>query len=240
MEPEAAGVVAAFTAAYRPYLESRFAELGLEAPEGVVAAGERWLRASLEELLSLPFAAQRRGPLEVFQEAMRFPTEAVATAGVPEPARDPVAAAALPGDRYDLAPASSQALGEAAWSAHLLWGAAKAAANAPRGLSAIHLTRNLLDASRVGEAAARAGYELTVVTKPPPGDRRHTVAIVDLEHPDADEAVRTLAATCGRVVAYGPHVDEFALVRARTLGAADAVPRSRFFSDPGAWLPAPV
>ena len=93
-----------------------------------IEQGEAWLAEELEALLSQPFEQQRRGPLEVFQEAMRFPTEALAAQGIEPVERDPAAAAAIPGDRYDLAPASSAMLGEQVWQAHLAWGAAKATA----------------------------------------------------------------------------------------------------------------
>lgn len=114
---------------YRPWVEGRLAELEGGTLPGVgeaVAEGERWLAASLEELLALPFAEQRRGPLEVFQEAMAIPTAALVEAGVDPVTRDAAAREALPGDLYDLAPASSSVLGEETWQAHLAWGAAKA------------------------------------------------------------------------------------------------------------------
>jgi len=124
-------LVEALTAAYRPHVLRGLDRLGAECDEAcrrALDAGEAWLADRLESLLSLPFAEQRRGPLEVFQEAMRFPTEALETVGVTAPTRDPVAAGALPGDRFDLAPASSNQLGDTVWRAHLAWGAAKAAA----------------------------------------------------------------------------------------------------------------
>jgi hypothetical protein len=189
--------------------------------DDALAVGDLAARLA-RDAAALPFPL-RRSPLEIFQEAMRFPTEALDALGALGAGRDPVAEAALPGDRYDLAPASSQALGEAAWRAHLAWGAAKARSHT--GPSAILVTRNLLDAAKVGEAAGRVGYDLTVAARRPAGERRFTVGLVDLEHPDADEAVRTLAATCARVVAYGPHVDDLAMVRARTLGAASTPDR---------------
>lgn len=86
-------------------MAARITELGIYPPPGLDAAideGEAWL---LRELVSLSPDQQRRGPLEVCQEAMRFSTEAAA--GLPPVARDPVSALALPGDRYDLDPASS-------------------------------------------------------------------------------------------------------------------------------------
>lgn len=84
--------------------------------------------SELTALLARPFSQQPRGPLEVVQEAMRFPTSSLQQAGVPPADRDEVAVNALPGDVYDLAPASSRDLGEEAWVAHLRWGARKAQA----------------------------------------------------------------------------------------------------------------
>ncbi|MGD2061061.1 MAG: hypothetical protein PVF87_09370, partial [Acidimicrobiia bacterium] len=90
--------------------------------------GEEWLTDQLDRLLAEPFGRQHRGPLELFQEAMRFPTAALVDLGFDRVERDPVAEQAIPGDAFDLAPASSAALGETVWHAHLAWGAAKAAA----------------------------------------------------------------------------------------------------------------
>lgn len=220
-------------AAYRPSVTARLEAGGYPTPEDAITEGEAWLAVSLEELLGRPFAAQSRSPLEVFQEAMRFPTAALFAAGAHPVARDEVTAVALPGDLYDLAPASSQELGETAWHAHLAWGAAKAAAVRP---VAVLVSRNLLDVSRLEQAVATAGYRLEVASGLPGATGGCAIGIVDLEHPQADAAVGILTRRCGRVVAYGPHVDDFAMTRARSLGAADAVPRSRFFTDPAEWL----
>lgn len=124
-------LVSALTAAYRPYVLAIVIDRGWETSAELdrsLDEGESWLGSQLDELLSLPFADQTRGPLEVFQEAMRFPTDALAFGGIPAAHRDQVAANALPGDVYDLAPASSRDLGEEVWVAHLQWGARKAAA----------------------------------------------------------------------------------------------------------------
>jgi hypothetical protein len=234
-DPIAERLHAAFLAAYRPYVESLLAERGMPSVPEAVAAGERWLDETLGELLALPAREQPRSPLEVFQEALRFPTEALEESGVAPVGRDEAAEAALPGDLFDLAPASSQALGEEAWRAHLEWGAAKAARIGPL---AVAFTRSLMDASRIESAGSAAGFR--VVTAGGPGALPGSgvvVAFVDLEHPDADEAVRQLAGLAGRVIAYGPHVDDMAMVRARALGAADALPRSQFFKDPASHFP---
>ncbi|MFP5332298.1 MAG: hypothetical protein ACLGHX_08075 [Acidimicrobiia bacterium] len=118
----------AFTAAYRPYVESALRDRHVDPADfhQAIAEGEEWLATELTALLALPFSHQPRGPLEVFQEAMRFPTSALDQAGAPPADRDEVAVNALPGDVYDLAPASSRDLGEEAWAAHLRWGARKA------------------------------------------------------------------------------------------------------------------
>lgn len=126
MIEEAERLMALLVKAYPGFVRAR-------APEGpdlteAIEQGREWLAAELDTHLSRPFPEQRRGPLEIFQEAMRFPTEVLAGAGVPAPQRDDVVESALPGDLYDLAPASSQELGEEVWRAHLGWGAAKAKA----------------------------------------------------------------------------------------------------------------
>jgi hypothetical protein len=60
------------------------------------------------------------------------------------------------------------------------------------------------------------------------------VVVIDLaRHGDMVGAVRT-AAPHARVVAFGPHVDDDLLERARRDGADVVLPRSRFFQDPAA------
>lgn len=116
---------------YEAYARAVVAERIGSEPVGLddaIREGREWLHEVLEHLLRLPFPLQDRGPLEVFQEAMRFPTLVLQEAGHPPVLRDDAARSALPGDVYDLAPASSRDLGEEVWRAHLVWGAAKAAA----------------------------------------------------------------------------------------------------------------
>lgn len=127
MVPESERLAEALAEAYPAFVRSRLPA----TPDGIedaIGEGETWLRSTLAELLNRPFPEQGRGPLEVFQEAMKFPTAALAQAGVEVPTRDPVAQAALPGDLYDLAPASTRDLGEEVWTIHLIWGATKAKA----------------------------------------------------------------------------------------------------------------
>ncbi len=240
--PESRALQAALVAAYGPYLRRMLAERGLTAPglDAAVEEGRAWLDESLGALLSLPFRGQPRGPLEVFQEAIRFPTAALAAAGVEPPLRDEAARTALPGDLYDLAPPSSQDLGEDVWGAHLAWGAAKAGAFRPTvGLLSI----DLMDRSKIEPIVASAGFGLTVWRGKQDlaaGFDRPAVAFADLAHPDADAVIRILADAGVRVIGFGPHVDDLAMVRARALGAADAVPRSVFFRSVDRLLPTPV
>jgi hypothetical protein len=233
-------IIAAFVDSYRPLVLARVQALGV-APDALGASldeGAEWLEAELTAQLERPFPEQLRGPLEIFQEAVRFPTEALEAAGVAAVERDAVAEQALPGDRYGLAPASSRELGEDAWHAHLAWGVQKAQALAtPAAPRVGYFGSNLMDRSKIEGPVKAAGMELVVwrsvheISDPP------RVVFVDLAAPDADRAIRTLAEAGSRVVAFGPHVDDMAMVRARSLGAADALPRSRFFRQIPELLP---
>ena len=241
--PEGEVLRSALVGVYSPYLAAVLKTRGTAVPEMLGAAvdeGAAWLDEALGALLDLPFRDQARGPLEVFQEAMRFPTGALLAAGVEQPQRDEAAASALPGDHYDLAPASSQDLGEEVWAAHMAWGAAKAGAFRP---SVSLLSGDLLDRSKVETVVAEAGFRLVVWRDAAAVDLeagRPVTALVDLSHPDADDVIRTIAESGIRVIGFGPHVDDMAMVRARTLGAADALPRSVFFRSLGRLLPTQV
>jgi hypothetical protein len=225
MDATAADLHQALVAAYRPYLEKVAAvhEIG-----PAVADGESWLATALEELLSLPFVRQRRGPLEVFQESLRFPTSALRNAGVAPASRAQAEIAALPGDIYGLAPASSQDLGEAVWRAHLEWGATKAAVLT----TVCWFGRDLADRSKIEAAAAGVGRRLLVA---PPDVAQCGKVIIDLEYPGSGEALELATAVEVPIVAYGPHVDTASLEAAAARGAV-ALPRSRFFADPGLHL----
>ena len=223
----AADLHSALLAAYSPYVRGR---AGGADVDDAVAAGERWLDEQLGELLAQPFDRQRRSPLEVFQEAMRFPTDAMAAAGLAPVDRDPAAVAALPGDLYGLAPTSSQELGDEAWRAHLAWGAAKARAMAAPPV-VLYFGNNLMDRTTISAAVEAAGATFGSSADPTqlPGAPVPMLALVDLTHPESDAAIAALATAGVRTVAFGPHVDDHALVRARALGASDALARSVFF-----------
>jgi hypothetical protein len=228
----------AFVSAYRPYLAGRMAELRREIPDGwgdALAEGEAWLDRELTRLLATDPAGQARGPLELFQEAMRFPTRVLTAAGYQEAERDPITVVALPGDLFDLAPATSQVLGEDAWRSHLAWGTVKAAAvtsgvaPAPAQPTLGLLSTDLMDRSRVEPAAARAGLRFQIwKSAAEVSTAGLVIACVDLAHPDAFDVIDRLAART-LVIAFGPHVDEAGFAAARAHGAAEVTARSVFF-----------
>ncbi len=226
---------------YRPYVLRRLSDLGIEPPSSLddaLVTGEVWLEETLEQTLAAPFRRQQRGPLEVFQEAMRFPTEVLLAEGRALADRDEAAAAALPGDHFDLAPASSQSVGVAVWEAHLAWGVAKARAMA-RPVVGL-LSDDLFDATRIESEVGARGFDLEVWRRPPDltdRDRGPVVVLVDLTHDGSDDTIRHCAGAGIKVVGFGPHVDDLAMVRARSLGASEAMPRSRFFTTLGELLP---
>lgn len=237
MTPEASALADRLLASYRPYVEAVFFDRGWETSpslDAAIDAGATWLGESLASLLAQPYSLQRRGPLELFQEAMRFPTEVLAAEGRVAPRRDPAVVRALPGDVYDLAPESTRLLGEDVWAAHLAWGVAKADALRDGSASVkpgkvVILSRNLMDVSRVEGAAAAAHRECARW----PGDDlpRAAVVVVDLEAPGAFDAVTKAVDAGVRVVAYGPHRSVAAMEEATALGAQLVLPRSRFFHD---------
>lgn len=77
-------------------------------------------------LLAADVDAQHTGPLAVARTAVRFPTDVLRRAGVPEVARDRFVERAFPEDVYDLAPASFAELDPELHEIGLVWGAAKA------------------------------------------------------------------------------------------------------------------
>lgn len=223
----------ALVGAYAMYVRQKLARKGLEETEGLDTAieeGCEWLREALDELLRRPYHMQDRGPLESFQEAMRFPTRILRHAGHPRAPRDPLASNALPGDLYDLAPASSRELGESVWRDHLAWGTAKASAMTRRTVGI--LTRNLMDRSRLEAGLSAAGWVVVALKGSSVSLDLHAL-VVDLEHPAAFEILGAAASriTC---LAYGPHVDVAAFEQARRIGADHTLPRSIVFRDTAA------
>jgi hypothetical protein len=284
-----------FVGAYPEHLRSRMRELGLDPEDfaGSIDAGRAQLEAAFVDWVDLGPTTQRSSPLELLRNALVPPTEAMRAAGVASRDRDELQQRSLPGDIYDLAPATSQELGEAAFRAHVAWGIARAEAvagmvpappgsatpgsatpgsatpgatapgTATPGTTAPGMTApgttapgtttsasagrrtaeavaalvatDLMDRTRITETATRVGYVLELWRNPAAvaeglAHIRPLVAFVDLRHAAAHEAIRLLVAAGVHTVVYGPHVDDMAMAAARALGAAEVLPRSRFFA----------
>ncbi len=80
----------------------------------------------LRVLLARDVDDQRGTPLQVLRDAVRFPTEVLAAAGVPAVERDEFDRRAFPDDRYGLTPAGFADVDPALAEPGLTWGAAKA------------------------------------------------------------------------------------------------------------------
>lgn len=228
---EAHRLHAALAAGLPGFLDGRLAELGVDpgAMSDEVAAALAAVTDRLRDQLALPFDLQRATPLEVVRSALTDLGSVLDGRGVARPVPE-----SFPDDPFGLAPSSAGELGEEALDASLRWGVAKA-----RFLArpvALVVSSNLMDRSPLEAAASEAGYRV-VASRSAHGAAAPLVAFVDLELAGADAVIRELAAGGVTVVAYGPHVDDHALVRARALGAAAAEPRSRLFRNPAAYLP---
>jgi hypothetical protein len=114
--------VVAVAEAWEPGLGARLAPAAAEA--GRLAAEEVGPR--VRALLATDVDEQATGPLAIVREAVRYPTEVLADAGVGAVVRDEFDERAFPADRYGLAPAAFADLDESLREPGLVWGAAKA------------------------------------------------------------------------------------------------------------------
>jgi len=244
-------VAEAFVAAYPPFTRSRLEAIapGL-AIDDALDQGRQWLAGELGQWARLSTNEQRRGPLQIFQTAMAFPTAALEDLGVAAPSRDPGAQRALPGDEYNLAPASSRDIGEDAWQAHVAWGIAKArvmadavpAAESQLSLSIAVVTMNTSDRESIEQVAAARSLPARKWRNPGAiGAGLATEiprwSVVDAGHAAADDAVRVLAEAGSKVAVYGPAPDDVAMARWMALGAATVIDRPRLAAVLDSWLP---
>jgi hypothetical protein len=97
------------------------------------------------------------------------------------------------------------------------------------------VTGDLLDRTRIEEVVRRAGFQPVTLANRAAVERALAegvlgVALVDLRIGEVERIIGLLAAAGVEVTAFGSHIDEAGLERARAAGAAEALPRSRFFS----------
>jgi hypothetical protein len=94
------------------------------------------------------------------------------------------------------------------------------------GAAVVAFVADLMDQSRI-----RAALPEVVFVRDPAKAAGAAVVVVDLvRFADHIPAVRAL--TAGRIVAFGPHVDDVGFASARESGADAVLPRSQFFRDP--------
>ena len=91
--------------------------------------------AEVRALLATDIDEQWTTPLSLLRAAVRYPTRVLEDAGVPPVERDPIQERLLPGDIYDLSPASFADVDPALAEPGMVWGAAKALAHRRRHLS---------------------------------------------------------------------------------------------------------
>ena len=91
--------------------------------------------AEVRALLAADIDEQWTTPLSLLRAAIRYPTRVLEDAGVPPVERDPIQERLLPGDIYDLSPASFADVDPALAEPGMVWGAAKALAHRRRHLS---------------------------------------------------------------------------------------------------------
>ncbi len=101
------------------------------AGENAVAA----IQSPLRRLLAADIDQQRGTPLTIIREAVQFPTEVLAAAGVAPVGRDPFTERSFPNDVYDLSPGSWTDIDESLADIGLRWSVAKAFLHRQRHLS---------------------------------------------------------------------------------------------------------
>jgi CheY-like chemotaxis protein len=246
-----------FTGAYRPYLLDVLGRLGLHVTDRVdeaITRGERWLTDELAALDTCSPASLRRGPLEIFQEAMRFPTAALEADKVAPALREAVQKSALPGDIYGLAPASSRDLGESVLAIHIAWGVARAKAltgSSPPGDSKMAIAVVPRAAVAVPDAVVRetikvalenAGYATTPWRNPAEaetsaGTRAIHVAVLSSAHPVVDDLLEVCTREDIPGIVVCDHPDDFTQARFLTLGAVRVIDHESFVSNAALLLP---
>lgn len=97
-----------------------------DAIERAAVDARAHVAAELAEFLALDVDDQRTNPLAVLRSAVRFPTEVLRAAGVPDLVRDDFEVRAFPSDVYRLSPATWRDVDESLHEPGIIWGAWKA------------------------------------------------------------------------------------------------------------------
>jgi len=114
-----AQIMMAWAGSVPPEVASAAQSAGREAATAVAPRVRALLAADIDEQRTTPLAILRAA-------AVRYPTDVLAQAGVPEVVRDRAAEELFPDDVYDLVPASFTDLDPELADVGLRWGAAKA------------------------------------------------------------------------------------------------------------------
>jgi len=101
-----------------PELANRIEQAASQAGEAVHDELRTFLETDIDE--------QRTNPLAVLRSAVRYPTEVLHDAGVPEVRRDEFEVRAFPGDVYRLSPATWNDIDPSLHELGIHWGAWKA------------------------------------------------------------------------------------------------------------------
>ena len=236
-------LVSTFVAAFPGYIMKRLDALGVAATprlDAAVAAAATRLAVALEGLLATPVSEQRQSPLELVRAAT-IPITKLLSDDVPHQRRDDRDVEIHPDDVFGLYPATSRDLGDVAWRAHTKWGIEKARNVA--GMVPVEKDPQVklpavalfgLSAERredLEPVVGNLGYQ-TLVWRNPAAladglARRPILALVDVAHPTAHDAIRQLVAAGIDVVAVGTRVDDLATAGLMALGAAQVVDLDR-------------
>jgi hypothetical protein len=248
MVPEAQRLRAAFVAAIPAYVTAVCAQRGYPLDRATIEAIDEAtavLDAELSAELDQDFRAQRRSPLEIVRAALASVSRALSERGVA--AADPSGRRSEE-DPFGLAPGSSSDLGAEAHEAHLRWGVAKAAAfvgDAAPTLAKPAVAVMASDrAERESLVASIEGRGMSCLAVRNPGaveaslsDRAVTVAIVDLAHRSARDAIDRFAEHGVTTIAYGDAIEDLLETGLRAQGVRHIVDRHRLLADPGGFIP---
>ena len=248
MVPEAQRLHSTLVSAFPAYVTAVFTERRYPLNRATALAIEEataFLDVELAVVLELDYREQRRSPLELFRAALEMLATTLDYAGVSPALTAPATAG---GDAYGLAPGSSSVLGSEAHTAHLAWGAAKAAAftagrsTTPTDPVILLMASDRGDQSRVVPMLSSPGVECLATRNPAAvaaavDERPILVAFIDLAHRSARGAVARLLDAGIPTIVYGDDVDDLVETGLRAQGVRKVIDRHDFVADPARFVP---